>query len=287
MITQTQSDKLTNAIITHIEGGYYHPLMYLNGAKNCSGKFIPAKAFNVYRYSGETMMGQDRTAGRGEIYAPTPAPPKSNYTTIGKKTFLDPLKDYKTIESGYYKYISPLHKQFWDLIDNANAKNNWCYEYMGGALENQLRGLVSKIMYQVFLKSFYPKFPVEIQNAMTNYEPLALNVFYTTWNGLGWANRYISRIKNIFGGNLPTDPELLTCAFMQARRMSPKAYNPNNVQKAITQGLKVQMPNCKKKTVSKTQPPKNTNNLMIYYAGMSAILIYFLFFDKKVKNVSL
>lgn len=55
-----KDDKIVDIIRTNIEGGYYHPVhWYINdkGAKN---------NFNRFKRSGETMFGEDRTAGQTE-----------------------------------------------------------------------------------------------------------------------------------------------------------------------------------------------------------------------------
>jgi len=59
--------------------------------------------------SGETMMGMDRKYGAG--FAKTSA-----------------------------------GKEFWSLMDKANASQNWKHNYMGGSLENKLKNLVADMI---------------------------------------------------------------------------------------------------------------------------------------------
>lgn len=251
-------DLAREVIVKFIEGGYYHPNMYYNGAKSCDGGKISAKTFQpVYRISGETMFGQDRTAGHDLFYSTKQ--PDSVYKLIGgrKRKVPDPFLDIPLIEGGAYQYKSDDAREFWTTIDRANAKNNWCWGYMGGNSQNRLMELAGRIMYDEFVKYYLPKFPIEIQNGIHIDDALASNVFYTVWNGPGWRNRYIARYKKLRGKNIPTNTADINRLFLQARKEVGTGRDSNAMLRAVKQGLNTDILSYKTGTVIDLAKKKN------------------------------
>jgi hypothetical protein len=111
------------------------------------------KKFKSYGNSGETMFGIDRVAGDA-----------INKTAIGKK--------------------------FWKLIDQADAKNNWSWMFMGGSLRSELTDLVVKIIYPEFkyLSKLY--LSKKAQEIIFTDDRLLFNFIYATWNGSGWFQKF-------------------------------------------------------------------------------------------------
>lgn len=129
--------------------------------------------------SGETMMGMDRKHGTG--FAQTSA-----------------------------------GKEFWKLIDDANAKNNWKHYYMGGPLESRLRKLVVKMIqpeYERLSNSYLSKEAREIVNKSPN---LMFHFVYSTWNGPGWFRKFARVINDAVKKGI-TDPNKLTEIAIRSR----------------------------------------------------------------------
>jgi len=113
---------------------------------------------SLYNASGETMFGIDRLKG-GSI----------NNTTVGR--------------------------EFWNIIDSANARKNWSWNYKGGNLGNKLKTLVAEMMrpqYDSYTKSYLSN---ESQRIINSNESLAFNFVYATWNGPGWFKTFATKFN--------------------------------------------------------------------------------------------
>jgi len=255
-----------DVIVKYIESGYYHPKMYNEGAKGCNGGRIPAYKFQpLYRISGETMFGQDRTAGH-DIFYSTPQP-KKIFIPRGKYSAPDPFQDVKYIEANAYKYANEMAKEFWTTIDKADAKNNWCWGYMGGKDQNRLMFLAGQIMYDEFVKSFLKYFPKEIQEGIHNDDALASNVFYTTWNGTGWRDKYITTYKALSKKNPPKNTADINRLFLQARKLRDgKIDSSGPMAKAVKNGLGVNIYTYNKSAsndIADAEKKKSSNPLVL------------------------
>jgi len=112
-----------------------------------------------YKGSGETMFGIDRRTG-GKINS------------------------------------SPAGKKFWKLIDNADARNKWSWNYFGGSLKNTLTPLVAEMMkpqYDNYVNKYLTKKAADIVN---NDNKLLFNFIYATWNGPGWFQKFAKPIND-------------------------------------------------------------------------------------------
>ena len=132
--------------------------------------------------SGETMMGIDRKHGVG----------------FGK-----------TAEG----------QEFWKLIDDADAKNKWKYNYMGGPLEPKLRSLVSKMIKSEFDKLSSRYLSPEAQKIVKNSPELTFHFIYATWNGPGWFQKFAKKINDSVANGI-TDPKELAKIAMDSRKNS-------------------------------------------------------------------
>lgn len=134
---------------------------------------------NRYRRSGETMFGIDRKMG-GTI----------NTTTAGK--------------------------EFWRIIDNANARNTWKWNYDGGSLKSQLLNLVAQMikpLYEKYVNQYLSPDAAEIVN---NDKKLMLNFIYATWNGSGWFKKFANKINQSVKNGVMS-PEQLSKIAIQSR----------------------------------------------------------------------
>lgn len=113
---------------------------------------------SLYGASGETMFGIDRLKG-GSI----------NTTNIGR--------------------------QFWNLIDSANARKNWNWNYKGGNIGGKLKDLVAEMMrpqYDLYTKNYLSE---QSQKIINSNESLAFNFVYATWNGPGWFKYFATKFN--------------------------------------------------------------------------------------------
>ena len=108
--------------------------------------------------SGETMMGMDRKYGAG--FAQTSA-----------------------------------GKEFWKLIDDAEAKNNWKRNYMGGPLESRLRALVTKMIQPEYEKLSNRYLDEKAREIVKKSPNLMFHFIYATWNGSGWFQKFANKIN--------------------------------------------------------------------------------------------
>lgn len=132
--------------------------------------------------SGETMFGMDRKHGKD--FAKTPA-----------------------------------GVEFWGLIDDADARNNWKWNYKGGSLEPRLKKLVAdmiKPVYDSLSKRYLSK---EAQELVKNNPKLTFNFAYATWNGPGWFQKFAKKVNEAVKDGV-TDPEELAKVAIDARLTS-------------------------------------------------------------------
>ena len=121
--------------------------------------------WSKYGASGETMFGIDRLKG-GSI----------NNTNAGR--------------------------EFWRLIDNANAKNTWDWNDKGGQLGERLKVLAAQIMkpqYESYTRSYLT---TEAQKIINSSKALTFNFIYATWNGPGWFEKFAKKFNEDVKNNL-------------------------------------------------------------------------------------
>jgi len=133
-----------------------------------------------YGNSGETMFGIDRKAG-------------------GKMT-----------------NEGPAAQEFWKLIDDANARTNWQWNYMGGPLESRLRKLTSDIIKPYFVSNVNRFLNPEAREIVLNDKKLMVNFAYATWNGSGWFQKFANVINDAVKSGT-TDPEQLSDILLKRR----------------------------------------------------------------------
>ena len=135
-----------------------------------------------YGKSGETMFGIDRKAG-GDI----------NTTPAGN--------------------------EFWGIIDDANARSNWKWNYMGGPLESKLKSIVPQMIKPLFEKNSNLYLTPESREIVNSNPGLLFNFIYATWNGPGWFKKFASEInKKVENG--VRDPKDLSKTMIDVRKNS-------------------------------------------------------------------
>ena len=193
-------------VIKNLEGGYYHPKMYLDN---------PSK-FRLYNTSGETMFGLDRHAGHGIYYK-------------GKRKTSNVQDNLKYIENGTYEYKTEAAKKFWSLLDSLNAKNNFPWLYKGGANEEKLILLASEIMYPEFLALADLYLSDEAKKIVFSDPRLLFHFIYATWNGPGFFKFYSKELEKAIKRNLDVNAivedqikQRLTSRYSQIRKSGDK-----------------------------------------------------------------
>jgi hypothetical protein len=103
---------------------------------------------------------------------------------------------------------TPEGKEFWSVIDKADAKNKWEWNYKGGPLEPKLKNLAIKMIkkkYDEFSKRYLSD---ESRKIVNSDEGLLTHLGYATWNGEGWFKRFADTIdREVERGN--KDPKKL------------------------------------------------------------------------------
>lgn len=135
-----------------------------------------------YGHSGETMFGMDRKNG-GDI----------NSSSAGR--------------------------QFWSLIDNANAKSTWKWNYGGGNIRPQLLQLASQMIIPQYNKYFNKYLSPQSQQIVKSDKGLTFNFLYGTWNGEGWFKKFAHKINDAVSQGI-TVPKTLEKIALDARSQS-------------------------------------------------------------------
>lgn len=128
-----------------------------------------------YSSSGETMFGIDRKQG-GTI---------------------------NTSEAGV---------KFWRMIDNANARNVWKWNYLGGELAPSLRDLAGEMMYPHFNELLRLYASPSVVKAIENDDRLLFNFIYASWNGSGWFAKWAKDLDRYLSTGSHSKDEILRFA---------------------------------------------------------------------------
>lgn len=258
---------IANLIIDNLEGGYYHPDFYINGAATIKGGRISAAAFKTkkadYINSGETLFGLDRNAGWDMWYK-------------SKRIKNDPRDNLPYIYSGNYIWQDDDAKNFWTTLDKLDARHKWPHEYMGGSYRPQLQALAIKMMYQYFLRAVWNKLDPKGQQLVLNDNKLAFNYIYSAWNGVGFSD-YYNKIFNKEIGKGNTDSTSINNIILNARANSKYSLIRDSATKIRRVLPKV------KNTITTTPvviKKKAKTNLLL--GGLVPILIVIILFRKKI-----
>jgi hypothetical protein len=182
-------DYVTGVVIDKLEGGYFHPDMR---SRN------PSK-FGAYHRSGETMFGLDRHAGH-DLY----------YST--KRITSDVLANLKYIYNGSYQYKSDDAKEFWQTIDNANARKNWNWLYKGGNSYSRLKKLTGGIMLPHYTKLANRYLSEKSREIVASDPRILFHFIYACWNGSGWFKKFAEKFNNAVINGTTNKNELLNVA---------------------------------------------------------------------------
>jgi hypothetical protein len=137
---------------------------------------------SMYSKSGETLFGLDRKAGKIENLGP------------------DGQEFFRVIDDEKKK------------LGMSNFCKKWTYNYRGGDLENRLKTLASKIMYNEYKKNMsnYVKDP-ETKKRIEGNDGLLFHMAYATWNGPGYFQKFAKTLDRAVKEG-KSDQELLQIA---------------------------------------------------------------------------
>jgi hypothetical protein len=138
-----------------------------------------------YGGSGETMFGMDRKTGEWESRS----------------------------EEG---------RQFFKILDNADASSKWPWGYMGGEYETKLRELSAEMTKREYLTNTKNYLNSDTQQIVNSSAKLTFNFIYATYNGPGWFQRFAKVINGAVSEGI-TDPEELNRLFLERRKGSPNS----------------------------------------------------------------
>lgn len=93
-------------------------------------------------------------------------------------------------KAGAQLAMYPEWKQFWDMIDRANARKNWKHYYMGGPLNAPLKDLAGRIMYQWFNRLAAKYLIGNSIDKIAADDRLVIHFSYASWNGEGWFKKF-------------------------------------------------------------------------------------------------
>ena len=187
-----------------------------------------------YKASGETMFGIDRKMG-GDI----------NTSAAGKN--------------------------FWNIIDNANASSTWKWNYKGGNLASQLKTLVGDMMFPLYTSLSSRYLDSKAKDIIDNDERLLFHFIYATWNGSGWFKKFAEDINKAVKNGI-TDTNQLTQIAIDSRTKEglKSGTKPNSL---IAQGgKKIAELFGTLKTVVKANPVKSSLITTILFIGVGYFL---------------
>lgn len=144
-----------------------------------------------YANSGETMFGIDRKAG-GAL----------NTTPAGLA--------------------------FWKIIDAANARKLWQWNYKGGALAPELKKYACQIIYNEYEKLSKIYLSPKVKSIVDSDNRLLFHFIYSTWNGSGWFKKFATDMNKAVTGGITDTTKLTTVAINSRTKEGLKTGSPPN-----------------------------------------------------------
>ena len=191
---------ITKEVIRLLEGGYFHPDMFIDG--RLSNQYYP-----IYAKSGETLFGLDRYAGHNLYY---------NEKRLGT----DVRDDLQYIYNGSYTFKNSESAEFWGYLDQVNARKLWKWNYKGGDRQERLTYLASAIIYDEFKKLSSVYFTAPAFAIVMKSPELVFNFSYSVWNGAGFFKYYAARLNDAVKAGT-SDPKSLSELIINTRINGP------------------------------------------------------------------
>ena len=122
-------------------------------------------------------------------------------------------------KAGAQLAVYPEWKQFWDMIDKANARTNWKHYSLGGALNAPLKNLAGRIMYQWFNRLTAKYLIGNSIDKIAADDRLVIHFSYASWNGEGWFKKFATALNAAKG----TKEQIFQTAIKARTEASSKA----------------------------------------------------------------
>jgi len=107
-------------------------------------------------------------------------------------------------------------KNFWGLIDKANASKNWKWNYKGGDLAPELKKHAAGMLlpkYEEFSKRYLSP---QAKAIVDSDKRLIFHFIYATYNGEGWFKKFAKDINNAVASGI-TNTDKLTQIALDSR----------------------------------------------------------------------
>jgi hypothetical protein len=144
-----------------------------------------------YSNSGETMFGIDRKAG-GKIN------------------------------------LTPEGVAFWKIIDAANARKIWPWNFKGGALAPELKKYADAIMYREYERLTKMYLSPAAKAIVDADNRLLFHFIYGAWNGSGWFKKFATDINTSVANGVINPDKLIVVAINSRTKEGLKAGSPPN-----------------------------------------------------------
>ena len=122
-------------------------------------------------------------------------------------------------KTGEWEARSVLGREFFKILDDADASNKWPHNYMGGSYESKLRELSAEMTKENYLNNTKNYLNPDAQQIINSSAKLTFNFIYATYNGPGWFQRFARVINEAVSEGI-TDPDELNRIFLQRRMQS-------------------------------------------------------------------
>ena len=127
---------------------------------------------------------------------------------------------------------SPAGLKFWKLIDDANARNTWRWNYLGGDLAPSLINLVGDMMKPQFEALLTRYGSPKLIQAIEADDRLLFNFIYAAWNGSGWFAKWAKDLNAYLDKGTRTKDEILNFALnLRTTEGYSKGSKPNSLIK--------------------------------------------------------
>lgn len=202
-----KDETLVQAIVDHLEGGYYHPVhAYDSKTKQLY------ESYGIYKNSGETLYGIDRYAGNTEGWREGP----KNQTGIDFWKAVDAISGY-----GDYGNAARYYKtKDWKIKEYPRKRGAWKHYYMPkksdkgyNTLQKNLQKYITS-QYKQFFNSYFGNHPVG--KLVESDGRLKFMYYRATWNGVGFFQDYANNLKKVYDSGVK-DIEQLICADLTFR----------------------------------------------------------------------
>ena len=150
----------------------------------------------------------------------------SRYSASGETMFGIDRKQGGTINT------TPAGLKFWSLIDGANARNTWKWNYKGGDMAPILMDLTAQMMKPQFDSLLNTYATEATKKAIENDDRLLFNFIYAAWNGPGWFAKWTKDINKYLAAGSKSKNEILNFALnLRTNEGYNKGSAPNSLIK--------------------------------------------------------